>query len=232
MVIFCVSCVFQSSIFPGGKCSMVSYHSSKGFTLSELLVSLSVLGLIAAFAIPKVLTAVDTQATKAVGKEAISMITAAYDSLKADNDGVVGKSTTADALAGKMNYVKSDPATLSGVYTKLTLHNGGTVSFNGADNFVPVTAGTEPGMMTFNIDPNGYAGTTAASQTSSEKGPGPVTVALGYDGRLFLVDDGYKSGTTTASPFLANYDNGGANNGIALVAPSVTDGADTSWMEW
>ncbi len=197
---------------------MVSNYSTKGFTLSELLVSLSVLGLIAAFAIPKVLTAVDTQATRAVGKEAISMITAAYDSLKADNDGIVGKSTTAGTIAGKMNYVSS-----SGTAPQiLVLHNGGTVSFNTADSFTPVTAGTEPGMMTFNIDPNG-AGAT---------GPGPVTVCLGYDGRLFLANDAYAGGTSTPSPFLASYDNGGANNGIAITAPSTADGTDTSWMQW
>jgi prepilin-type N-terminal cleavage/methylation domain-containing protein len=221
-------CVLKKSIFPGGK--RMNFNSqAKGFTLSELLVSLSVLGLIAAFAIPKVLTAVDSQATKAVGKEAISMITAAYDSLKADNNGIVGKSTSATALARKMNYVSTTPAipptgNAAGTVA-MVLHNGGSISFTGADSFTPVTAGTEPGMMTFNVDPNGTTTTT---------GVGAVTVCLGYDGRLFLANDAYTAGTApgTTSPFLANYDNAGANDGVAILPPSVVDGADTTWMKW
>jgi prepilin-type N-terminal cleavage/methylation domain-containing protein len=41
-------------------------RSLQGFTLSELLVSLAVLGLIAAFAIPKVLTAVGESSSRAM----------------------------------------------------------------------------------------------------------------------------------------------------------------------
>ena len=58
-------------------------NAKKGFTLSELLVSLAVLGLIAAFAIPKVLTSVGNSSFVANAKEAISTISNAFDSKKA-----------------------------------------------------------------------------------------------------------------------------------------------------
>lgn len=52
------------------------FCSSKklGFTLSELLISLAILGLIAVFAIPKVVQALTEQQLKAAGKEAISTL--------------------------------------------------------------------------------------------------------------------------------------------------------------
>ena len=58
-------------------------NAKKGFTLSELLVSLAVLGLIAAFAIPKVLSSVGNASFVANAKEAISTISSAFDSKKA-----------------------------------------------------------------------------------------------------------------------------------------------------
>ena len=48
-------------------------RSLQAFTLAELLVSLSVLGIVAAFAIPKVLLSVSDQSTKAAGREAYAM---------------------------------------------------------------------------------------------------------------------------------------------------------------
>jgi prepilin-type N-terminal cleavage/methylation domain-containing protein len=50
-------------------------HKHKAFTLSELLVSLSVLGLIAALTLPSIFNSISTARTKAVGKEAIQVIT-------------------------------------------------------------------------------------------------------------------------------------------------------------
>lgn len=55
-------------------------RKKSGFTLSELLIALALLGLIAAFTIPKVLQSVDDRARKARFKEAIAAIhLACYD---------------------------------------------------------------------------------------------------------------------------------------------------------
>ena len=51
---------------------------SKGFTLSELLISLVILGVIAAFAIPKVLVSQQSQQEKAVFKETIATLSEVY----------------------------------------------------------------------------------------------------------------------------------------------------------
>ena len=93
-----------------------SSHAAKGFTLSELLVSLAILGLISAFAIPKVLSAVGDGATKAIIKEAFSTISEAYQSVKLDNNGAFTNLTIVQAgkLLQKVNFESSaDNATFS-----------------------------------------------------------------------------------------------------------------------
>ena len=48
--------------------------SKSGFTLSELLIALAILGLIATFTIPKVLNSTDTASKQAVFKETLGML--------------------------------------------------------------------------------------------------------------------------------------------------------------
>jgi prepilin-type N-terminal cleavage/methylation domain-containing protein len=187
------------------------------FTLSELLVSLSILGLIAAFAVPKVLTAVSNHATKSTGKEAIGMITAAYDSLKSEQKGMVGRTVTADVISTKINYAQK--IVVSATQTDLLLHSGATISYRPNDNFVYGVTGLT-GAMRFNIDPNG-SGTT---------GPGAVSINLGHDGRLWEHNLRYGSGTgSTANPHTASYNIGTT---IAAAAPSQAEGLDTTWLLW
>jgi prepilin-type N-terminal cleavage/methylation domain-containing protein len=191
---------------------MNNRSTMQGFTLSELLVSLAVLGLIAAFAIPKVLTAVNEAGVKAVGKEAISMVSSSFDSLRADSNGFLPKSTTAAQLVSKMNYVSLTGAAPA----VMTLHNGGTLSYNVDDSFVGNA--TLDGSIVFNIDPDG-AGNS-----------GPISVLLGYDGRVWIADEAYAAGAgSTPSTFNAQYNQAG---NIALTAPAATAGADTTWFSW
>jgi prepilin-type N-terminal cleavage/methylation domain-containing protein len=67
--------IFQNA--PSSKTRWVNFQAfsgARGFTLSELLVSLSVLGLIAAFAIPSILAGVANNSKKALLKEAFNFI--------------------------------------------------------------------------------------------------------------------------------------------------------------
>ena len=78
-------------------------NAKKGFTLSELLVSLAVLGLIAAFAIPKVLTSVGNSSFLANAKETMATISTAYDSVK------VGDGNGASAVTSMVNTALTLP---------------------------------------------------------------------------------------------------------------------------
>jgi len=55
------------------------------YTLTELLIALSVLGVIATFTIPKILTAYQSQKSRASAKEMAAMIVGAYEAYKKDN---------------------------------------------------------------------------------------------------------------------------------------------------
>jgi prepilin-type N-terminal cleavage/methylation domain-containing protein len=79
-----------------------------GFTLTELLISLAVLGVIATFTIPKLLNVVGDGPKKAILKETIASIQAAAYQASIEN----GVASTADAfnyLAKHLNYVKACP---------------------------------------------------------------------------------------------------------------------------
>jgi type IV fimbrial biogenesis protein FimT len=195
-------------------------RSLQGFTLSELLVSLAVLGLIAAFAIPKVLTAVGQSSARAIGSELIAMISESYESVKAQSNGVVARSTSADVLTDRMNYVTKTGSSTTPI---LTLQNGATITYNVADTFANGTTG----VVGFNIDPDG-----------SVANNGPVSVYLGGDGRVWLAHTAYRSGTGTSPSIFSGTTGLGAQYGVAAdtnniaataIAPGNTAGADTTW---
>ncbi|HEY9745532.1 MAG TPA: prepilin-type N-terminal cleavage/methylation domain-containing protein [Oculatellaceae cyanobacterium] len=58
---------------------MESVRHLTGFTLAELLIALSILGLIATFTIPKVLVAQQDMTYRANAKDVAAAISAAYD---------------------------------------------------------------------------------------------------------------------------------------------------------
>jgi prepilin-type N-terminal cleavage/methylation domain-containing protein len=192
-------------------------NKQKGFTLSELLVSLAVLGLIAAFAVPKVLTSVGNSTLLANAKEAISIITGALDSFKADNNGMLPTITslnTATGLMSKVNYVQY------GTYTRVNtaetpdtfvaaavptagseavrFSSGLIIAFNPLDNFTFTAAGAiTHGRVVFEIDPDG---------TGPNKG---ISAVLGDDGRVFLPNNA----TLTNVPY-NSYGTGGTERAI------------------
>ena len=209
-------------------------NAKKGFTLSELLVSLAVLGLIAAFAVPKVLTSVGDSSFLANTKECLSVISAAYDSVKADNvssfDPTLITLSTAAATAAtpysminKINYAAAgdyamggagavDTFTAAAAPTAATaairLGTGAIISFNSTDTFATVALPTIS-RMKFVIDPDGV-------------GVGkPFVAILGADGRLFV-----PRAADIAAPTgqFANYT---ASGGTEIATPTVATMAPT-----
>ena len=206
-------------------------RSLQGFTLSELLVSLAVLGLIAAFAIPKVLTAVGESSARAIGRETFGMISEAYQAIRANNNGNVPRSTTAQNLIDTMNYARAGTGGngqgggTNGTTASIVLQNAAQVAFDPADSFVSVTAGTN-GVIGFTIDPDG-SDTSGAADTNAN---GPITVYLGGDGRIWAGHTGYQAGTGgVASPFNANpLYSSATETGVTLIAPSVAGNSNSS----
>ncbi len=206
-------------------------RSLQGFTLSELLVSLAILGVIAAFSIPKILTSVGESSARAIGREALGMIAESYQALRANNNGNVNRSTTAQALINVMNFSRQEAlANGGGTTARILLQSGATIGFIPADNFDP---GVLRGSIGFTIDPDG-AGTVN----------GPVTAYLGSDGRTWLAYGNYAAATVAAglpSPFNAavvtaatlGY-NPVVNTGVTLIppAPGNNDNTSTTWCDW
>ena len=174
---------------------------AKGFTLSELLIALAILGLIATFTIPKVLNSVGERGNITAAKEAISVISSAYDGLRADGNGSVGANTTGVAILNRLNFVTIDTSATLGAVTNGTvchadtpcyvLHSGSIIQTTAADNFVSATADT--GTVGFNIYPDG--GRNGANS------PAAIRVMLGHDGRIMT--DGLMPGYTEAGGFTA-----------------------------
>ena len=170
----------------------------KGFTLAELLVALGVLGIIATFSIPKILTSSTNAKYNAMAKETASTISQAYQQYKSENN--VSGSFNPIQLLPYLNTVKADttsswqdsefdsPTTFSCSETWATcrqLHNGGLLTMYNNNTF----GTTDPRNFVFiEFDPDG-------------SGPAfDVTFKLYVSGRVFTEGDMSLGGVT--------YDNG------------------------
>ncbi len=79
----------------------------RGFTLAELLIALSILGLIATFTIPKILANQQNQKFNAMAKEAAGAIAAAYQAYQI-TPGVTTSMFANDLLKNSINYSSLD----------------------------------------------------------------------------------------------------------------------------
>lgn len=159
----------------------------KGFTLAELLISLAILGVIATFTIPKVLTAQGSAEETAKFKEAMATISGAYDALRLDSG--VSSTTTPQDLTPYFNYVRVDTSSNFRVHTNpfsgsgrcgniecFIMHNGGII---GVDNsYTPLGSSNFSGTSTTHAI--GFYYNPEQSSTST-KGS---AIILFYNGRI------------------------------------------------
>jgi prepilin-type N-terminal cleavage/methylation domain-containing protein len=175
-----------------------------GFTLVELLISLAILGEIAAFTIPKVLNAQQNGTYNAVAKETISTIEGAYQLMLLD--GQLTTNSNIGTLTPYLNYTTLDTtSTIDHRYTLGTLtcntsapcirlHNGAVLMYWVSDIFSgsAITKG-----IPFYIDPDGRV------TDNTTNGPGKsLLVLLYYNGRITDLGNAspnttYKNGGTT-----------------------------------
>ena len=142
----------------------MSDRNRSGFTLSELLIALGVLGLIASFTIPKVLQSVGNAQKKAIAKEAAAILSQAYEAYGLDNEPGAGFNTVLlkpyinhaeDVDAGLLDSAPSNGGmtTLGCAWAEcIRLHNGAVLFLWGGGAF----DGTDPETFaTFLVDVDG-----------------------------------------------------------------------------
>ncbi len=181
---------------------MKKLNASKGFTLAELLISLAILGVIATFTIPKILSATSSSQNTAIAKEAASMISGAFSNYTL-NYGIAG-GTTGGAMTSFMNYVSADTSSTLGSLTCtatavcLKLHNGGVLQYSTSMNFNG-TASTNG--IYFNLDPDTSG--TATQATFIQFANGRLTTYTGNGG---APTSGGTALSTAADPtYIANW---------------------------
>jgi prepilin-type N-terminal cleavage/methylation domain-containing protein len=156
-----------------------------GFTLAELLICLTILGVIATFTIPKVLAAQQGTSWRATAKEAAAALSEAYTIYRLATPPTANTSTS--DIAPYLNYVRlATSGTIDHVTGQtsldcatavpgcLRLHNGGTL-FPGGSRF----GNTNPtNYIHFHFDPDGR-------YSNSTTGPGKaISILLYYNGRV------------------------------------------------
>jgi prepilin-type N-terminal cleavage/methylation domain-containing protein len=138
-------------------------RASKGFTLAELLIALAILGVIATFTIPKILSSSQNGQNTSIAKEVGAMVNAAYQNYTLDNG--IASGVTGGAITTYMNYVAVDTATALSTATSgtalqtcastlpcLKLHNGAVLQYDTAQTFGGTNGAAS---IYFNLDPDG-----------------------------------------------------------------------------
>lgn len=130
-----------------------------GFTLAEVLIALALLGIVAAFTIPKILQTSQSKQYNSIAKETLASVSEAYISLKVD--GVDGN-TSLDQILAKMNVLGPDPTCTMDylpnqiafpiVGCSMRLKNGATLFYNPGSYFGGTTANNG---IPFAVDPDG-----------------------------------------------------------------------------
>jgi prepilin-type N-terminal cleavage/methylation domain-containing protein len=202
----------------------IGQHS--GFTLAELLIALAILGELATFTIPKILSAQQHGQNITAAKETIAMVAGAYQAARLA--GVVSTTTKASDLSPYMNYVSLDSTTVidgsptvasytctnGGGNPCIRLHNGSILMFRDAGGMGFGGTATTNGIV-FMFDPNGKQDIATTAD-----GPGKsIRFVLYYDGGITTVGNVRPNSCWTGggAPVCGNY-------------PDAT--LDPSWFSW
>jgi prepilin-type N-terminal cleavage/methylation domain-containing protein len=198
----------------------MQWKAHPGFTITELLISLSVLACIATFTIPKVLQTSMDQKYNAAAKETMAAVYSAYDSYRLANGGTAPSTMTPANLTPYLNYVKIDTGIwifIDGYQGNdfldcnafnycLRMHNGGTLMMTINGSFGG-TATTNAIIMDFDPD---------SRYSASLTGPGKsLEFLLYYNGRM----------TSRANCAQHTY-----NTVFADFGPAA--GSDPTWFSW
>jgi prepilin-type N-terminal cleavage/methylation domain-containing protein len=202
----------------------MGYQIQSGFTLAELLIALAILGVIATFTIPKVLSAQQNGQYMASAKEAASMISGALQQYKLQNGSAL---PSTGQLTAYMNYVAVDTTSVidwyqgsttqscsAGSPSCLRLHSGGILFYWISDS---LCSSSSPSGMHIGFDPDGKVtdGTTG--------GPGKsVDFWIYSDGRIRTW------GTIEPNTSYTNAGVGTSCNQTRSASPS----KDPPWFSW
>ncbi len=201
--------------------SLRQRYAATGFTLAELLTSLAILGVIAIFSIPKIISAQQNTQSNALAHEAAATIAGAYQ-LYIQNNTLTG-STTAQSLTQYMNYAKvvssggvddipgRDIGYDCGSLTCLKLHNGGILFTDLGTTFNGIAT---TNAIYFFFDPDGTRGTSGTADSPGKS----VSFWLYYNGRI--------TSSANVLPNTSYANNGGSNT------TNPGSNADPSWFSW
>jgi prepilin-type N-terminal cleavage/methylation domain-containing protein len=197
---------------------MISTKKNPGFSMMELLITLALLGVLAAFTVPQLFmtssTNANTKYTKTAHDVAL-MVATAYERYKVANPGALSANTQFRDLVAYMNYVKLDTSNSTiidepptGMWRSATrrtcgtqfvgthycyfLHNGAVMWYNTLFYFAGANT---TNAIWFNFDPDGSGPADA------------LQFWLTYDGYVYTVKNlpttmtmGYIFSTSTQSP--------------------------------
>lgn len=164
-----------------------------GFSIAELLIALLILGEIAAFTIPKIISAQQRSQSAAKAKEVAGMIAGAYQQYARSNQ--ITTTTTAGVFTQYMNYTSiattgqlDDIPPWNAVYdcssnvTCLRLHNGGMLFTRNSGRYYGTSTSH---MVDYFFDPDGIRTGLAAD------GPGKTVIFTVFaNGRISSVGAG------------------------------------------
>lgn len=191
------------------------HQGAAGFTLVELLICLVILGAIATFTIPKIITNSQNNTFNAVAKEDAATIAAAYSKYVSTNE--PSSSVGLIDLTSYLNYLSVDSTSLidsspgsasldCAAWSCYRMANGSMLAFDAGQSF----GATDSLAITyFYVDPDGtYSGTTTGNGKS-------VIFFIYYNGRI----------TTRETPIPSSHDVWGTTY-------NPSPGADPTWFQW